>query len=209
MLLTCCSLTAVSQHGRFHSGLLVTAQGDTLNGFIHYKKNAGQLDSIFFRETLQSEITAFAWHALKYYGTPGKDDHVVCTVKRTLEYIDQFTYNIMLPDSVRVETIPLTAVYSGKKFSLYKYSGPVDYYFLGDGVKVIQLVQTYRYLTNVDKLFYAGKVPRYFIHCKYRGQLYEFYDFNADEKLKNLLEITDYKEDQLKTLISKMDKKSK
>lgn len=209
LLLLCAGFTASAQKGKIHSGLLVTINGDTLKGLIQYKKNPGINDSLYFRESSKGEMTSYAWSALKYFGTPGEDDHIVCTVYRTLEYIDPLTYNIMLKDSVITEAIPLTAVYSGKHLSLYKFSWPSDYYFLSNGEKTIQLVQTYRYLTLNEQRFYIDRVPRYFINCIFRNQLAEFYDFEHDSKLDNLRGITDYKEDQLKTLISKMDKKTK
>ncbi len=201
--------SATGQHGRFHSGLIVTNTGDTLNGAISWKKNPESKDSLYLKKSEQSHVQAYAWSSLRYFGTPGEDDHITATVKRNLEYIDPYTFNIMLKDSIRTEVIPLTAVYSGKHLSLYKYYGPSDYFFISNGTKVIQLVQTYRYLTTVEQRFYIQRVPRFFINYIYRNQLLEFYDFDADQKMFNLLEATDYKEYQLKTLVVKMDKKIK
>jgi hypothetical protein len=201
------SISASAQKSKFKTGILVTNAGDTLKGFIYVKKNPGSRDSLHYRKTQQSDEVSFAWSSLKYFGTPEEEDFLVCTVKRNLEYIDPYTYNIMLQDSIISEAIPLTPVYKGKHLSLYKYYGPSDYFFISDGAKVVQLVQTYRYLTNNEKLYNPGLLPRYFINYIFRNQLFEFFDFDADRKMFNLLEKTDYLEYPLKSLVSKMDKK--
>lgn len=203
------TLSASGQKGRYHSGLIVTNSGDTLKGSIYWKKNPDAMDSLFFKKDEQSHEVAYAWSSIRYFGTPGEDDHIAATVKRNLEYIDPYTFNINLQDSIVTEAIPLTAVYSGTHLSLYKYYGPSDYFFISDGLNVVQLIQTYRYLTNFEQRFYVDRVPRFFINYIYKNQLLEFYDFDADRKMSNLLEATDYKEYQLKILVSKMDKKLK
>lgn len=201
------TFAASAQKGKSHTGVIITATGDTLKGSYHCKKNPGPKDSLYIQLVGKEEDIAYAWSGLKYFGIPGDDDHIVCPVKRNLEYIDPYSFNIMLKDSVITQTIPLTAVYTGSHFSLYKFYGPSDYFFISDGENVIQLVQTYRYLTNHEQMFYGSRVPRYFINYTYRSQLLAFFDFDADQKMYNLLENTEYKEYQLKTLISKMDKK--
>jgi hypothetical protein len=136
------AITASAQKGRFHTGLLVTSTGDTLKGFIYVKKNPGSRDSLHYRKTEQSEEVSYAWSSLKYFGFPGEDGNLVCTVQRNLEYIDPYSFNINLKDSVISEAIPLSPVFKGLHLSLYKYYGPSDYFFISDGVKVVQLVQT-------------------------------------------------------------------
>lgn len=207
LLLVSAVFSASAQQSKFKTGIVVTNTGDTLKGFFYVKKDPGSRDSLRYRKTLQSDVVSFAWSSLKYFGTPGEDDYLVCTVKRNLEYIDPYAYNIMLQDSIITEAIPLTPVFKGKHLSLYKYYGPSDYFFISDGVKVVQLVQTYRYLTTHEKYFSPGLLPRYFINYIFRNQLFEFFDFDSDRKMFNQLEKTDYLEYPLKSLISKMDKK--
>lgn len=207
LLMIMAAIPAAAQKGRFHEGLIVTTSGDTLKGAISIKKNPGSRDSLHFKKNEESDELAFSWSSLKYFKTDDGDECLVCTVKRNLEFIDPYTFNINLQDSVKTEAIPLTTVYKGAHLSLYKFYGPSDYYFICDGKRVVQLVQTYRYLTTNEKYFYQSRVPRYIINYLYRNQLYEFYDFDEDRKMTNLLENTDYAESPLKTLISKLDKR--
>lgn len=202
-------LHAAAQKGRFNKGLIVTSSGDTLTGYISWKKNPGSRDSLHFKNNEQEDDVSFAWSSLTYFSTSGGEERIVSTVKRNLEYIDPYSFNIMLQDSIITEAIPLTVVYKGKHLSLYKYYGPSDYYFISDGVKMVQLVQTYRYLTTNEKYFYQNRVPRYIINYIYRNQLFEFYDFDADRKMNGLLENTEYAEYPLQNLISKIDKRLK
>ncbi len=207
ILLVMAVIPAVAQKGRFHTGLIVTTSGDTLKGSISWKKNPGRLDSLQYKKDNQSDIVSYAWSSLTFFATSGGEEHIVRTVKRNLEYIDPYTFNINLADSVITEAIPLTTVFKGKKLVLYKYYGPADYFFISDGTKVVQLVQTYRYLTTNEKYFNQNRVPRYIANHIFRNQLFEYFDFDADRKMSALLENTDYAELPLKTLISRMDKK--
>ncbi|MBI3140017.1 MAG: hypothetical protein HYZ15_15680 [Sphingobacteriales bacterium] len=203
------TLTASGQKGKFHAGLIVTLSGDTLGGFVNWKKNAGSMDSLYFKSRESGETVVYSWSSVRFIRTNKGEERLVCTVKRTLDYIDPFTFNIMLPDSTVTEAIPLTPVCKGVHLSLYKFSGGNDYFFIYDGNKVVQLVQTYRYLTTSEKMFYLSRVPRYFINSIYKAQLLDYYDFDADPKMANLLEMSTYDEQSLRKLLVKMDDRIK
>ncbi len=199
------TLNVSAQKGKFSAGLIVLANGDTLGGFVNWKKNAGSKDSLYFKSLESGEAVAYSWSSVRFIHTDKGEERLVATVKRTLDYIDPFTFNIMLPDSTVTEAIPLAPVCKGVHVSLYKFSGESDYFFIYDGNRVVQLVQTYRYLTTSEKMFYLSRVPRYFINSVYKIQLLEYYDFDADPKMANLLELSTYDEQSLRKLLVKMD----
>ncbi|MBI5372309.1 MAG: hypothetical protein HZA79_09845 [Sphingobacteriales bacterium] len=199
------TLNSSAQKGKFSAGMIVLANGDTLGGFVNWKKNAGSKDSLYFKNLESGEAVAYSWSSVRFIHTDKGAERLVCTVKRTLEYIDPFTFNIMLPDSTVTEAIPLTPVCKGVHVSLYKFSGDSEYFFIYDGDRMVQLVQTYRYLTITEKMHYLNPVPRYFINSVYKTQLLEYYDFDADPKMANLLEISTYDEQSLRKLLVKMD----
>ena len=202
------SLSAGAQKVKFYEGFVITASGDTLRGFVHWKKNSTRNDNLLFKRTENEEAKQLSWNELKYaYSSHDKQALLIKTVTRSLEYIDPSDFLIKMADSVAVETIPLTPLYVGSKLSLYQYFDKGTYFFIYDGERTLQLVQKYRYLTNNEKLFYFQRAPRYYTFNEYHNLLLTYYDFDSDKKMRYILNDSQYEERSLYTLISRMDKK--
>ena len=209
MLIT--SMISWSQKGKVEKGYLVTRKGDTLRGFVSWKKNSDVNDKVWFSTAEEAEPIEYNWDQVEIAVKETNDDLIrVSTTKRDLEYLDKADYYIRLKDSVVTETIPLSRVYAGKLYSLYHYYDVADRYFIYDGKEMVQLLLKYRYLTPAEQKMYTdSKVPRYYVLKIYQSQLGVYYDFMKDKKLKNLLEYTEYEEKPLVNLISKMNARSK
>lgn len=205
------SLDTVSlsaQTHRFSPGFMIKQNGDTLNGLFYWRKYAESYDSLYYKPSADSPEQAMAWPAVQYAARTGKDEVYIQTMKRILDYLDPNTFNIRMKDSSRVETIPLTPIFKGKVLTLYLFRGDADFYFISDSSgKAVQLIQTYRYLTPREQMFYLTQVPKYMINYEYRNQLMMYYNFDSDRKMADLLERTLYQEVSLKTLVKKMDSK--
>lgn len=202
------ALTSNAQKIRFHEGFIVTKQGDTLRGLVHWKKNSMVGDSLLYKKNISDQPQRFSWYELTdAYDKNSRQSLKICTVKRNLEYIDGNDYTIRLKDSTSVELIPLTQVYRGSKLSLYSYYDKSPFYFLYDGINMFQLVQKYRYLNQVERMFDFEKGRRFEITDEYRGLLASYYNFYEDQKMRYILDNTLYEEGSLKHIISKMDSK--
>jgi len=206
-LLLSFSQILIAQNHRYSPGYAVTISGDTLTGNLFWRKNPGSQDSLYYQSSAGSPGKAMAWKEIRYASRSGKDEVYIHTLKVTLDYLDPHTFNIRMQDSSRIETMPLTPVFKGRVLALLVYSGYPDYYFLTDGSNTIQLVQTYRYLTPREQMFYITQVPKYMANFEYRLQMHTFYNFDSDPKMSDLLERTLFQENSLKTLIKKMDSK--
>jgi len=204
------SFSAGAQKIKLNDGFLVTKAGDTLKGLLYWKKNSRSSDSLLYKKTDDDTVKHYAWSELKYaWNENTKQAITICSVKRSLEYIDQSNFNIQLPDSTVTETIPLTPLYTGKRLSLYKFNDKSIYFFIYDGTEMLQLVQKFRYLTEFEKKFDFQRAPKYYVMNEYRVQLSVYYDFKEDKKLKYMLDNSLYEEKSLFSLISKLDKKMK
>ncbi|MGQ0739765.1 MAG: hypothetical protein ACT4OJ_11940 [Bacteroidota bacterium] len=204
------SFSAGAQKIKLNDGFLITKAGDTLKGLVYWKKNSRSSDSLLYKKTEGDAVKHYAWGELKYaWNENAKQAITICSVKRSLEYIDQSNFNIQLPDSTVTEAIPLTPLYTGNRLSLYRFYDKSNYFFIYDGKEMLQLVQKYRYLTEFEKRFDFQRAPKYYVLNEYRGLLSVYYDFREDKKLKYLLENSLYEEKSLYTLISKLDKKLK
>lgn len=201
------SIIAWSQKGKTEKGYLVTNEGDTLHGFVSWKKNSGMNDKVWFSAQDGDEIVEYDWNQIEIAAKDDSNDEIrVSTVKRDLEYLDKRDYYIRMKDSVASEAVPLTRIYSGKLLSLYHYYDVVDRYFIYDGKEMVQLLLKYRYLTPVEQLMYTdARVPKYYVLKIYQSQLSMYYDFGKDKKLKSILEFTEYEEKPLINLISKIN----
>lgn len=200
------ALTAGAQKIKFHNGYIITQQGETLRGFIHWKKNSAVEDSLQFRSSENDPVRRFAWNELaEVYNSDQRQTMKVVSVIRNFEYIDENDYTIRLKDSVAVQVIPLTEIYKGRKLSLYEYYDKSPFYFIYDGKNMLQLIQKYRYLTRTERMFDFEKGRRFEITDVYRGLLASYYNFFEDQKMRYMLDNTLYEEGSLKRIISKMD----
>ncbi len=202
------SQAGVAQKIRFQEGFIVTTGGDTLQGYVYWKKAGAAEDSLFFRATENDTPRPFAWANLTAaYNRESRQTLKVCRVTRNLEYIDGNDYMIRNQDSVAVQVIPLTELYKGRKLSLYEYYDKSPFYFLYDGKDMLQLIQKYRYLNRTERMFDWEKGRRFEITDVYRGLLASYYNFYEDKKMRYILDNTLYEAGSLKSLVSKMDKK--
>jgi hypothetical protein len=202
------SLSVGAQKMKFYDGFIVTKTSDTLKGLVHWKKYSHPTDNVSYKKTENEKPQQFSLEELDYvYNSDDKQGILIKTVRRSLEYIDPSDFNIKWVDSTDTETIPLTPLYIGRKISLYEFYDKVSYFFIYDGEKMTQLIQRYRYLTDIEKRFYFQRAPKYFTFNDYRALLSSYYNFNQDKKMKYLLDNSIYEERSLFTLISKMDKK--
>lgn len=202
------ALSGSAQKAKFNEGFIVTKQGDTLSGLVHWKKNSTAEDGLLYKKSMGDQPQSFSWIELTdAYDRDSRQNLKICTVKRNLEYIDGNDYTIRFKDSTSVEVIPLTQVYRGSKLSLYSYYDKSPFYFLYDGTHMFQLVQKYRYLNQVERMFDFEKGRRFEITDEYRGLLASYYNFYEDKKMRYILDNTLYEEGSLKHIISKMDSK--
>lgn len=200
------ALTAGAQKIKFLKGYIITQQGETLRGFIHWKKNSAVEDSLQFRSSENDPVRRFAWNELaEVYNSDQRQTMKVVSVIRNFEYIDENDYTIRHKDSVAVQVIPLTEIYKGRKLSLYEYYDKSPFYFIYDGKNMLQLIQKYRYLTRTERMFDFEKGRRFEITDVYRGLLASYYNFFEDQKMRYMLDNTLYEEGSLKRIISKMD----
>jgi hypothetical protein len=208
LLILFTALNAGAQKTKFNEGYIVTKQGETLRGFVHWKKNSTAEDSLQFRSLQNEPVRRFAWSDLtEAHNSNNRQTLKVFSVTRNLEYIDGNDYTIRLKDSVVVQVIPLTEIYKGRKLSLYEYYDKSPFYFLYDGKDMLQLIQKYRYLTRTERMFDFEKGRRFEITDVYRGLLASYYNFFEDQKMRYMLDNTLYEEGSLKRIISKMDSK--
>lgn len=205
-LLTAREITA--QKIKFQEGFIVTTAGDTLKGYVYWKKTATAEDSLLFKAAENETPRPFAWDGLTAaYNRENRQSLKICKVTRNLEYIDANDYMIRHQDSVTVQVIPLTELYKGRRLSLYEYYDKSPFYFLYDGKDMLQLIQKYRYLNRTERMFDWEKGRRFEITDVYRGLLASYYNFFEDKKMRYILDNTLYEAASLKTLVSKMDKK--
>ncbi len=202
------AFNAGAQKTKFYEGYIVTKQGETHRGFVHWKKSSAAEDSLQFKSLQNDPVRQFAWSDLtEVHNSDHRQTLKVFSVKRNLEYIDGNDYTIRLKDSVVVQVIPLTEIYKGRKLSLYEYYDKSPFYFLYDGKDMLQLIQKYRYLTITERMFDFEKGRRFEITDVYRGLLASYYNFFEDQKMRYMLDNTLYEEGSLKRIISKMDSK--
>lgn len=200
------ALNAGAQKNRFNEGYIITKQGEKLSGFIHWKKSSAAEDSLQFKSRESDPVRRFTWNDLsEVYNSDNRQTLKVFTVTRNLEYIDGGDYTIRFKDSVAVQVLPLTLIYKGNKLSLYEYYDKSPFYFLYDGKNMLQLIQKYRYLTSIERMFDYEKGRRFEITDVYRGLLASYYNFFDDPKMRYMLDNTLYEVGSLKRIISKMD----
>lgn len=204
------ALSASSQKDKYEEGVIITQTGDTLRGLVSWKKESNAGDKLLFKNQGSSVEQVFGWNQLRYvYKKDGKQALKINRVKRNLEYIDPNDYTIRLKDSTAEDAIPLTPLFIGKKLSLYYYYDKAPFFFLYDGKEVRQLIQKYRYLTQIERMFDYEKGRRFQITDEYKGLLAGYYDFSKDRKMRYILDNTLYEEREFKYLISKMDTRVK
>lgn len=202
------ALSASSQKEKFEEGHLVTQSGDTLRGLISWKKKSELYDRLLFKKSEEGELQSYNWNQLRdVFDKQGKSLVKVLSVTRTLEYIDGNDYTIRLKDSIAEGPVPLIPLYTGRKLSLYYFYDKAPFYFLYDGKNIRQLVQKYRYLTQVERMFDYEKGRRFQITDEYKGLLASYYDFSQDRKMRYILDNTLYEDRGFVYLISKMDSK--
>jgi hypothetical protein len=175
---------------------------------VYWKKNALAGDSLQYKKTDSDTPQYFAWNELTdAFNKGSKQSLKISPVKRNLEYIDGNDYTIRFKDSTAVEVIPLIQLYKGSKLSLYQFYDKSLFYFIFDGKQMLQLVQKYRYLTTMERMFDYEKGRRFQITDEFRGLLASYYNFAEDNKMRYVLDNTLYEQGSLRTIVSKMDKK--
>ncbi|MFM2138015.1 MAG: hypothetical protein RJA57_322 [Bacteroidota bacterium] len=190
---------------RYQKGFVVTASGDTLRGQVYWKRNSTLNDRLFFLSAAGREYQ-YEWKELRAASSADDDQYMqVVTLRRALEYVEPRDYTIQLQDSTAVQTLPLTRIYKGRRLSLYVYYEKAPFYFLYDGKNMIQLVQKYRYYSQVERLYDYEKGPRIHTTDLYKGVLSGYYEFDEDRKMRYLLENALYDERYLTVLIDKMN----
>jgi uncharacterized protein (UPF0333 family) len=212
LIVVCIVLTPTfskAQQSNYTKGYAITVQGDSIPGFINWKKNFNISDLVQLKKSTSEKPTNYAWADInKLVNTEDNKTIIAIEAEINFEYVNKFDLNIIInDDSIRKADIPLTPLYIGKVYSLFKYHDKVDYFFIEFNGETQQLLREYTYLTEYEKLEHRDRIyPAFWSYDTWKVQLYSLYDFNADKKLYNQSLEAKFDEFDLFKLVSKMDK---
>ena len=123
-----------------------------------------------------------------------------------MTYIDKFDLSLRNPDSILTSRNPLKILYSGHRFILYHFKDVKDHFFIQEGLQLNELVMSYRLLTQWEKDTFNGlQFPSFYSLPIYKQQLTKLMKRQLTTKEAATIEFTDYDENQMIRLITKMD----
>ncbi|WP_336516542.1 hypothetical protein [Pollutibacter soli] len=198
------ALSLFAQKKGFHHGAYVTAQGDTVRGFIYLPGNSQSLK--FKREQDDTEIADVQVDSLKSLMV-NNGVYLLWYGKRSVTWLDPFEQEIRNADSFRTEMIMLKPVYEGNRYSLYQYRDETDRFFIGYAGVVEELKMTFAKLSEKeyrDRSLLFNR-PRYSVFATYRSQIISILGGRVSEYEKYMIEHTEYNELHLKRLLKEME----
>lgn len=204
------SIKPLAAQGKgFNSGYYVTLSDDTLHGYISFETKK-EMNSFFYKPTsVDKEFQVVKIDSCKSVAT-AQAAYYIYTVKRSMEYIDKFTYTIMNKDSMVTAAIPLKLLFSGSRFSLFHYEDIRPHFFFYNGNEMQELAISYRYLTEGEiiqlKLY---NLPKYIINKDYHRQIVAALDYQITQKQWDMIQETEYEEKPMIRLFRSLDGKNK
>jgi len=206
LFLICCPAELLHGQGRhFKSGYYVNLQKDTVQGYTSITTIDENV--FFYKPTAKGKkFNSIPFDSCRFISR--KDDrYYIVTVNRSLEYLDKFTYEIMMQGLFQSSALPLKLLFTGKKFALFQYKGEREHYFLYDGETMTELAISYSYPTDGDlmKLNLTVK-SRYNINKDYQRQIITLFNDELTQQQKARVLDTEYEEKPLISLFSTLDK---
>lgn len=175
-------------------GYILTENGDSLTGSLSSRHITNFNDSFLFAAGMTDQKIWYTAKGCRGFGTFKPDDkYERWTVSMDMSYFDRDMY-LINKDSVATGAYFLKIIYKGSRISLYYYKDPIvlkEHYFIRSGETMEELIEKYREPTLIEALK-PDKSPNYIIVYVFRDQLYKYFDWQHNGKLKSKVDVAEY-----------------
>ena len=206
LLLLFCMFAAQSHGQKMTTGYIINENGDSITGHISTRDMKNYSDSLLFDQDNGGK-KVFSTKDCKGFGSfKPAEKYQRWAVTMNMSYFDKDMY-LINAGSVKTGTYFLKNIYSGAHVSLYYYKDPVtfkEHFFIRSGDSVEELIQKYREPTLAEALR-PGRSPNYIIVYIFRDQLYKYFDWQHNRKLKLKVDFAEYFYPKMMSIIKEID----
>jgi hypothetical protein len=206
LFLLFCMFAAQSHGQKMAAGYIVKENGDSLMGHISTRDMKNYSDTLLF-EQANGGKKVFSTKDCKGFGSfKPAEKYERWTVTMDMSYFDKDMY-LINAGSIKTDTHFLKNIYSGTHVSLYYYEDPVsfkEHFFIRSGDSMEELIQKYREPTLAEALR-PGRSPNYVIVYIFRDQLYKYFDWEHNPKLKLKIDFAEYFYPKMVSIIKAID----
>jgi hypothetical protein len=194
VLILCCTGFIHTYSQKMIPGYILTEKGDSMNGTIAIQHIKNFSDSFLFVPTASNKKMWCTVGDCQGFGSyKPEEKYERWSVSMDMSYFDKDMY-LINKDSVREGRYFLKNIYRGSRISLYYYKDPVimkEHYFIRSGDSIEELVEKYREPTLIEALK-PNQSPNYIIVYIFRNQLYKYFDWQHNSKLKTKVDVAEY-----------------
>lgn len=190
-----------SQAQKMVPGYVITAGGDSLSGSLSQRDLKNYRDSALFRSGEKSFYINTA--NTRSFGTydPGE---VFEKWTGTLDMSHLNDKYELYADTVRNATIFIRRIYTGSTISLFHYFDLKDHFFVRFNGSVEELIHKYA-KPAVWQGMKSGKSPHHNEIQIFRNQLYRYFDWQNDERLRTKIDFAEYNSKTLLSIVKSID----
>jgi hypothetical protein len=187
-------------------GYILTDKGDSLMGYISGQDIKNYRDSFLFQPATGDRIFYNIKDCKGFGSFKPAEKFERWTVTIDMSYFDKDLY-LINADSTRTGVFFLKNIYSGSAVSLYYYKDMTNFkehFFIRSGNSMEELIQKFREPTLIEALR-PGRSPNYIIVYIFRDQLYKYFDWQNNQKLKSKVDFAEYFYPKLVSIVKEID----
>jgi hypothetical protein len=186
-------------------GYIITINGDSLTGAIASKDLKKKVSGFLFysngRGNIEKYISIHDCIAFGLYDPPTRFER--WTGEMDQSYIGQ-NFQLENEGVVITDTVFLKIIFMGKSISLYQHYDVRDHFFVKYNGEMQELIV--RYTSPKDNpLFDRGRAPHHDVWKIFRNQLYQYFDWMHNKKLKIKVDFAEYDRNDFLSIISSID----
>ncbi|HTD41167.1 MAG TPA: hypothetical protein VK671_11140 [Mucilaginibacter sp.] len=197
----------------YKPGYVVDLKGDTLKGFIDYREWGSNPDVIDFKTAVtDKESKRFSPSDINYFNIAGLDSYQRYVGLISMDATDKDHLGSFRDSTYKNAVVFIRILQKGKNLSLYSYTDDIKVrFYVGEAPDYMPKELIYRLYYNYGSNTVKGQNGVTVNENTYMRQLFAFANKYGilDEALQRDIERTDYTEDNIASLVSRINNISK
>jgi hypothetical protein len=197
----------------YKPGYVVNIKGDTLKGFIDYREWGINPDNIQFKSALtDKDPKIFTTSDISYFSVTGLDSYQRYTGLITTDATDKDHIASFRDTTYKNATVFIRILQKGKNLSLYSYTDNLKVrFYVGEAPDYMPAELVYRLYYNYSGIPVKGQNGVTVNENTYQRQLFALANKYGvlDDGLQRDIERTDYTEDNIGSVVNRINKISK
>jgi len=197
----------------YKPGYVINIKGDTLKGFINYQEWGTNPDAIEFKSSLAAKDSkTFTPTDIPYFNITGLDAYQRYSGLISMDVTDKDHIGNFRDTAYKNTTVYIRILQKGKNLSLYSYTDNLKTrFFIGEAPDFVPAELGYRLYYNYSGAPVKGQNGVTVNENTYQQQLFTLANKYGvlDDGLQRDIERTDYTEDNIGSIVGKINKISK